>query len=854
VDFLADVFPKDNPHCASGTFSCDVCFEKSGTGTSSNNIMSGDPGNTWTSRLQAGRRYRNLHLPYFNGLRSFSKDAISQPTNPWLVTSDEIWDFDIQMYKDIIVRDSATLTIKCKVAMAINGKIIVEKGGRLIIDGGEVTGWCKTGLWKGIEVEGTYGAGQLIYNPTGLAQDFGIVKVINGGTISNAHNGITNARSNNLGDIIWGNQGGIIQCDNANFINNIRDVQFLAYQNPFGNDLSKFTNCNFKIDNLLNAGFGLITRVSLWEVHGVSFLGCKFEYNAGDAYPIGSRGLGIYSIDANYTIDQLCANNSSPCNNVLSQSVFKNFDRGVYVANSNPLKVVSIKNSRFYDVLDRAAFFQNTNYPVFTENYVRTPAISPPAAGLYLSNCKYYNVKNNTIEQNAVGMGGADVGMWIWNSKDGAHKVYRNTFSGLLGGIFPIDNKSGIANSTDGLQMNCNEFSVLPNQVDIALVGTDPTVMNIQGVTVFNQQSSSNLVRNKYGAANCGSENKWFIIGNSLKTIQHGTNSDAVTRPDLPSAACKDPSVNVVPSLHSLDYEFHCLANEIPGCNACPGPGLVAINQALVLASEQAASLANEIPVVNESISHGMQQQVSLAKFNLQAVTAEKIKYFLTDGAPESKDSVIAILAANVGQMKDADIQLVYAYMHKGDYTVALEKTNALASSRADWANLLRKQIAFGTGPKKALAMLDNASGADIAFLSAYAGTDGKDGQIAAQSLLKFLSGNDYYIPRPLPGSSGARTAHTQSNAAETVITANENIVVFPNPTQNGVNVLYNGETEEEVLLEIKDVLGRAIFQTNLSSLSKKYVPLSNLGAGIYLLSITQNKKSIYQSKIIKQD
>ena len=37
--------------------------------------------------------------------------------------------------------------------MAMNGKITIEEGGKLIVEGGEITCWCKNGNWKGIKTK-----------------------------------------------------------------------------------------------------------------------------------------------------------------------------------------------------------------------------------------------------------------------------------------------------------------------------------------------------------------------------------------------------------------------------------------------------------------------------------------------------------------------------------------------------------------------------------------------------------------------------------------------------------------------------------------------------------------------------
>ena len=183
-DYLSDVFPNNNPACQNengptskpNNTPCFSCYES--TPDTSNNVMGGQRYNRWMSPLQMGRRIRSMHLNANNGhnLRQFAKDMESDHTNVWIISANEIWDFDIQLYKDILVKNGATLTIKCKTALAINGKIKLEKGANLVIDGGEVTGWCKSGKWQGIETP-------LQKNKI---TDQSVIKIINGGEIKNA--------------------------------------------------------------------------------------------------------------------------------------------------------------------------------------------------------------------------------------------------------------------------------------------------------------------------------------------------------------------------------------------------------------------------------------------------------------------------------------------------------------------------------------------------------------------------------------------------------------------------------------------------------------------------------------------
>ncbi|MBA3680711.1 MAG: hypothetical protein H0W73_06040 [Bacteroidetes bacterium] len=158
-DYLNDVFPNNNPACQHEKEAttkpintpCFSCYES--TPDTSNNIMGGQRYNLWMSPLQMGRRIRSFHINSNAGrnLRHFAKDMESEHKNVLTITENEMWDFDIQLYKDVVVKAGKTLIIKCKVAMAINGKIKLEAGAKIIIDGGEITCWCKTGDWQGIE-------------------------------------------------------------------------------------------------------------------------------------------------------------------------------------------------------------------------------------------------------------------------------------------------------------------------------------------------------------------------------------------------------------------------------------------------------------------------------------------------------------------------------------------------------------------------------------------------------------------------------------------------------------------------------------------------------------------------------
>jgi len=589
-----------------------IAFHGCGDATGSNNMMSQNSGcMKYLSPLQIALINYNLRTTMYNVLTTTSKNYVSTVNTSFNlnITSNQTWTVDRFLKGNITVKAGNTLTIKCSLLMTKDAKILVEKGAKLVLDAGNITTFFNE-FWKGIEIAGSSTQNQNLSGGYGVYQ--GYVNIIKGGTISNANVAVNTGTTDASNNFDWNSTGGIIIANTANFINNRKDVQFMYYHSPNGGNLSSFVRCNFKINSGLNANGIPDSRVSLYEVDGVKFLGCSFEYNAGNVYNEPSRGTGINSIDATYSVDQICNNKIKPCSSY-TKTQFLNFYRGVYVDNSNPLKVVSIKNTNFYDIFSFSTYYNTVTTPVFEYNYVRTNG-SSNGVGLYLNNCKLYNINNNTFLQNTILPVGLDVGIYANNSLTGAHKIYRNSFAHFTVAIGAQNNNSGVTNNVDGLKINCNDFTPIANIYDIALMGSSPTVAKTQGN--ISGMTSANLVRNVYGAVSSGSgdENKWYIQNTSVKTIDHGSNSNANTRP-TPQPANSDIAVNVVNSGISLNYSSDCPVTESTG-----GGG------------NQSGRLANINTVINNLQSNntmanakGINPVETKASFELQAAIAEKL-------------------------------------------------------------------------------------------------------------------------------------------------------------------------------------------------------------------------------------
>ena len=764
-------------------------------------------------------RKRNL-LTYYSGNNHLGVNVAENYT----VTAHEIWTNDRHFKGNIIVNPNVKLSILCMVSMAQGAKIIVKKGGWLSVNGGTVTN-ISGHLWNGVQVEGDPAYNQSI-NPSGFANYQGLLDIINGGTLKNAGTACLNYITDNNNDIVWSSPGGIVRAYGARFINNNRDVEFLTYPNfPSG---SYFKASEFKTTDFINGGQPPFAHVTLWDVKGLNFQGCNFEYAAGGLYGPSDRGIGLLTCDAEYTISH--CNTSYGCA-ATSYCNFTNLTKGVWVTNVITHRAPYIVNSEFTANTQDAIYMHNAWNFTINNNLIHVPT---GKNGIYLNHSRYYTIKNNTID----GVGQSGTGIIAWEAQNGAHRIYRNNFSNLLLGISATDNNSGNSNITDGLKMNCNVFNTTANQYDIAMVGfgtgaNAPSVMRKQGEVSGPNISAFDVVRNIYGAS-CGNANKWHAWGAGTNTlvINHGTNSDAVTQP-TPSPVCSNTILNVVAAAGALNYTTDCVTNPLSSA-------------AMVLPG----SLTETYNDLNTHLTALVAQGEDVDVFGLEATLAAKLNVFALDTALWAADSLIALLNDYSTVIPDADLQQVFAQMYKGDHATAKTKAVTLGSGRSDWQEILETvtDLYQETGKLYSLAAHSGAQN----LVEEYAEDPYRDGGSLAQALLFFVQGVPYTEPRPLPEEEESeRRAQSQASAG---LKQAEGVQVYPNPTSAGVTVLYNSGQERAVQLEIMDLLGRKIYTNFIYSGRESYVDLAAYTNGVYVLTLTRNKEIIHHQKLVKQD
>lgn len=512
ADFLDDAITTlPNPNCNLPTQpGCDVCWyntcsvsndpSQQPVGDPSyyccNNIMGGtNMGNTYNfTPLQLGRMHRSLMVanvaPYAWGF---------DPA-PYALAQNETWDFPVKFYQDIIIPAGVTLTVKCELHMVPQAGIIVQPGGRLVVDGGRIqAARFATERWRGIQLNGSPNLPQSYANQ-------GVVELLNGAVIADAIVGI------NVGGLsLTTGSGGIVRSIGSTqvpirFVNCARAVRFYPYLQPsplipgtYLANLSSFTATRFEVDPAFMTYPGatpFLEHVRLNRVVGIRFRSCTF-INTRTAATSAELGHGIRAQDAHFFalgsrfegLDHgIHATGIQPYGWFQAQAnVFKNNICGVYASQPTGCRIVG---NRFVMGLRDV---QLTN-PVeqFWFGYHR---------GIFMHETAKFTIQGNVLERDDDPL--ADElteGIVIGYNRDYNDVVRSNRTinlnRGFVGEGVSCSTVAGYA-SVIGLQFKCNECQNTPVNIWSRPDGSVPLIAQQQHSIRAHQGDLNSLADNQ---------------------------------------------------------------------------------------------------------------------------------------------------------------------------------------------------------------------------------------------------------------------------------------------------------------------------------------------------------------------
>lgn len=392
--------------------------------------------------LQIGRMqqmtYRASHTRYW--------EHEYDPSKTITVSGQELWDLARLVEGDVIVEAGAELTISCKVLMPPGSRILVKKGGRLIVDDGHLTissPVCGQ-YWDGIMVDG---------DPTQTqgSSKQGWVHLINESLVEYANTAVH----------VQG--GGVLRMDNST----IKDCRYGVYFRPYEHPILPWFNST----NIANSTFRLTDNHtqdvqpfnSLYGVSGIEFENCTFtdDRTPSTAFPtpVGYfQSRAIRSLNANFTVS--------------GASTFHNLWLGVEAGNSGSVRNFRIQDATFTDcfggIVNRAVHSATITDNVFTMGlYDVTPVIydedTPPIEwdgfGISLQSASGCKIEGNSFTgflptgtnlRNTLGVYANDLG---GAANFIAHNIYDDvTISNYAEGV----NQSAIDERL-GLRYNCEQ-------------------------------------------------------------------------------------------------------------------------------------------------------------------------------------------------------------------------------------------------------------------------------------------------------------------------------------------------------------------------------------------------------------
>ncbi|MBC8489252.1 MAG: T9SS type A sorting domain-containing protein [Bacteroidetes bacterium] len=384
---------------------------------------------------------------------------------------------------NLIIESGTTITFEGgTLYFEEDSKIIIEPGGKLILDGATCTAPCGQ-MWAGVEVWGDFTKSQ--YECQGEMYQ-GKIILQNGATIEHAEIGVLlGARDLNAeGDFDDAKAGGIIQVpyggdpqvQDAYFKNNKWAIRFWKYQNFTVNpvtcehlrpaeNLSFLKNCTFDINTDYLGEPWWFSHVHLFDVNGIDFYGCTFVNNK-TADP---SGHGINAYGAGFTVKAICNSQQAPCpEEDLDKCTFTYFKKAIN-NHSSGTRTIYVSDANF---LNNSYGIQLNNVDnatvLFSNFYIEeNPAEEEECEGegkqsagygIDLNQCTGFAIEENYFTKATGAPLGNYIGIRVTDCPSESDVIYRNEFTGVsVGNQAEGYNRPESGQAETGITYYCNQ-------------------------------------------------------------------------------------------------------------------------------------------------------------------------------------------------------------------------------------------------------------------------------------------------------------------------------------------------------------------------------------------------------------
>ncbi len=578
------------------------------------------------------------------------------PPSYKITESNQIWsEVDYRMDRNLEIRPGANLLLEdVNLRFLNNRKIVVHPNGILNIEGGVLTNHyfaCHANdFWQGIEIKGNSGLPQTFQNQ-------GALIISNGAIIKNAVIGVQ-VGSQHSG--IIDDQGGIVQVNNAQFLNNQRDIEFNSYQNtnsqgqPIDN-ISYFHHCHFTTNDRTSLST-LHENVKLTGVQGISFNQSSFADSRTNIIDIYRR-TGIMGITSTF---------------IVNNSVFDQLHYGIYATSSNPNRFFKVYNSDFstyrgiyFNGMDNVTI-QNNSFFVIPFTQIRCS----DSYGAYLEQSTGYRIENNAFESSPEINCNRQVGIINHNTGSFYNELYRNNFSGLTIGIEAIGSNRGFK-PEEGLEIKCNQFE--NNYYDIFVTPLGLPTGRLEGIRELQGYNENSNHLTTSPAGNLFGNNSPVLISNFINEAERLFYFHHVA----------DEETRLIPNHYSQNIFLQETGHKFDYENSCPDRAMQPKIFNLLIAQKQDAQTHYEETSVllqahvDDGNTQLMTQQVEMAGEG----DAYNTYQYLIQTSPYLSEEVLTSLGAKEEGFNNAMIRDV---MVENPQAAKSEEVNLALDSRID--------------------------------------------------------------------------------------------------------------------------------------------------------------------------
>ncbi len=675
--------------------------------------------------------------------------------------------------------------------------IIVDRGGKLIVDGSTLTAVCHNtdNMWKGIEVWGNSNQHQFPVNGNYLQ---GYLELRNGATIENAICAVVLDRSSNRSYT-----GGIIRATDAVFRNNAMAVDVPhSYTNHhpvsgIEEDYNGwFENSIFTINNDYSGMETFNKHVNLSSVNGITFKGCDFSV-IPNIEGVSTRCMGICANNAGFRVIANCEDGIIlPCPDYgLIHSTFANFNTGIYSSNIgvNP-RSFRVENAIFTNNTI-GIFADNTGFATIVGNEFDIKNRDECNYGIYANNITDFCIEENLFANDTEHMGSNLYGIGVFNSES-VNDIYLNTFNNLTcGNVAYGNNFVIIGDATLGLTYSCNNN--VNNELDFCVLKD-----NGSGGIMPKQGSDFMPTGNTFSQNGCRFH--FYNDGNALAYFYYPLNP------------------NEIPNSHLLYNLYTYSTTNTNNCASHYGQ-----NGGGVLKSPEEIA---ELEKIYKSSDDPRERY---------RAAGDIVRSYMHDTVVNYEE-----LRTWLGKMHNinADRMIVASFIQEGDYANAIKIASALPTlyglqgddlnDHNDYMSLLYLYQNLHNSNRTIFEMTDD----EVKSVEGIAQNGTGNSQSIATALLRAISGRDAetYICPTLPSQNIRSSADYVDNPIENT---DFTVSVSPSPASSWATFEYHLPNNlSKATITIINSLGVKVLEFDINdNKGNKTIDLLDMTTGVYL-------------------